>query len=121
HNDARLGSAIVRVLRPGTYAAQRTEVDDEPVALPLHQARRLLAAEKASLQVDRVDEVPILLGDLERVKARESRRVVDQAVEPSQALLDLAEHAHDLRHRFQVGAKQFGAAAFLRSAARLLL
>src|ERR1019366_7250239 len=85
HDDAGLGGAVVRVLRPGTDAAQRADVDDAPLALPLHEARGLLAAEKDSLQVDRVDEVPIPLGDVERVEAGEAGGVVDQAVEASQA------------------------------------
>src|ERR1035441_6275099 len=85
HDDASFGSAVVGVLRPGTDAAQRTDVDDAPIALPLHEARGLLAAEEDRLQVNGVDEVPIPLGDVERVEAGEARGVVVQAIEGPQA------------------------------------
>src|ERR1017187_3230198 len=118
HDDAGFGSAVVGVLRPGSDAAQGTDVDDAATALPLHEARRLLAAEEDRLEVDGVDEVPIPLGDVERVDAGEAGGVVDQAVEAPEALFDIGEQGRDLRHGFQVGAEDFGAAAFRRGAAR---
>src|ERR1039458_9508292 len=89
-----------------------------------HAARRrspsggLLPAEEDGLEVDGRDEVPIPLGDLERVEAREAGGVVDQPVEASQALFHLAEHTLDLGHGFQVGAEELGAAALFGRAAR---
>src|ERR1035438_3498875 len=118
HDDAGFGSAVVGVLRPGTDATQGTDVDDAAIALPLHEARRLLAAEEDRLEVDGVDEVPIPLGDVERVEAGEAGGVVDQAVEAPEALLDIGEQGRDLRHGFQVGAENFGAATIRRGAAR---
>ena len=67
-----------------------------------------------------MDEVPILLGDVQRVQAGEAGGVVDQAIEPSHALLDIGEHAGDLGDTLQVGAEQLGAAALFRGADRFL-
>ncbi len=80
--------------------AQRTEVDDPAAALPLHQQRRLLAAEKDGLQIDGVDEVPVLLRNLQRIEPREACGIVHQPVQPPQALLHLAEHALESPARF---------------------
>ena len=89
-----------------------------PAAGLLHEPRGVLAAEEDRLQVDGVDEVPILFGDVERVEPGEAGGVVDQPVEAAQAVCDFAEEARDLVDFLQVGAEDLGAAAFGGCAAR---
>src|SRR5689334_6025503 len=101
------------MLGPGAQSAERADVDDASAAMALHDARRLLAAEEGCLEVDRVDEVPIRLGNIEGIEAGESGGVVDEAVEAAKALLHVGEHAPDCGDGFQVGPKELGAAAFL--------
>ena len=66
-----------------------------------------------------MDEIPIGLGDLERIATREAGGVVHQAVQASQLLFHVGEQALDLRHLLQVGLKNRRAAAFLRGATRV--
>ena len=70
-----------------------------PPDLP-HQARALLAAEEDRLQVHGVDEVPVALGDLERIEAGEAGGVVDQAVEASEVRCRLRRTGARFPRRF---------------------
>src|SRR5438874_2749878 len=53
-----------------------------------------------------MDEVPVRFGDLEWIAPRESRRVVHQAVEATELLLDILKHSLDLGHFLQVRPEQ---------------
>src|SRR5215469_12658030 len=99
----------MRVFGPRPDAAERADINDPPSARFPHQPGALLAAEEHCLQVDGMDEVPVLLGYVERIETGEAARAVDQAVQASEALLDFSEHALNFGHVLEVGAKQSSA------------
>ena len=65
-----------------------------------------------------MNEVPIPLGDLERIEAGEAGRVVHQTVQAAEAFAHLAEHVFDLRYALQVRLEQFRPACLFGGAPR---
>ena len=68
-----------------------------------------------------MNEIPILLGDLKRIKAREAGGVVHQPVKPAEPVLDVAEQPGDLGDALEVRPEQFRAAAVFRGASGIIL
>ena len=96
----------MRMLGPGTDTAERADVHNTPACRFLHQPRGILAAEKDSLQIHRVDEVPIGFSNIQRIERDKSRGVIDQAVEAAELPFDFPKHADDFRHALEVGTHQ---------------
>lgn len=99
---------VVYIHRPSLDAANRADVYN-PAAplLPQHLPGRLLGAKEISLQVRRVDEVPIRFRHQQRIDFRDARRVVHQRINRAY----LAKEPLDLAHLREIGAEDRSAAA----------
>lgn len=103
-----LRGAVVNVHRPGLDPADRADVHN-PAAPGLlqHLPSRLLRTKEISLQVGRVDEVPIRLGHEQRIDFGEARRIVHQRIKWSH----FAKESFDLAHLRQIRAEDRRSAA----------
>ncbi len=106
---------------PGPDAAERTYVDNTAAAVSVHPLRSLLAAKERGFQVYAMDEIPIGFGDLERIEFSKACRIVDQAVELAEALVNLLKEIFDLADLFEVRVEDWRVAALGRGLAGLPL
>src|SRR5687767_6105544 len=97
----------MRMLSPRPYAAQRADIYDPAAARLLHQSRSALATKEDRFQIHRVDEVPILLGDIHWIEPGEPRRIIHEAVQAAEPLLHVVKHPRDFVYALQIGAEQF--------------
>ena|SRR5579885_3588711 len=95
-------------MRPGEQAAQRTDVYDASTVSIDHAARGLLAAKEGRFEIDGVDEIPVLLGEFQRIDGRESGGVVNEGVDRAY----LFKHPLDLGNVFEIRPDEARAAAF---------
>ena len=100
-------------MRPvaGQQARHARDVDDRAAALRTHQPRRVLHAQKHAAQDDRLAVFVFFQRDFgDRPQRADDGGVVDQTIEPSVLLLDVAQHplevglrAHIQRHVLRAG------------------
>src|SRR5687767_3959924 len=109
------------MVSPRTYAAQRADRDDPPSVTRSHQSRRFLTTEERPLQIDGMNEVPLLFGYFKRIDLGEAGGIVHKSVEPSHGAGDLREHGPDLCDVLEVRPKDRGASGFGRDAIRVFL
>ncbi len=84
-NDCGLGRCIGDIghAKPAD-SRHASDVDDRPLALPLHIRKHMLAGQEHALQIDVVDPVPALLGGLDRAADFNDPDVVVQHVDPAE-------------------------------------
>ena len=98
----------MNVHRPSLNASNRADVDNPAAAILLqHLPGSLLSAEEVSLQVCRMNEVPIRLGHQQRIDLGEARRIVHQRINRPH----FSEEPFDLAHLCKVRAEDRRTAA----------
>ena len=95
-DQAGLAGRVVHAVGRAGVHDHRGDVDDRAArAARDHRLGGLARAQERALQVDAQDPVPLGLGGLEEVGAREDAGVVDQKIDAAQGLGGL-DHARDL-------------------------